>query len=1361
MKKNHSRRNLLRSRASILAIVAMTAAAPAQAAGPFVVNSPSCRISTFGDFVFADPNGRSVHVTETGSVKSNAGSTLDFIFSSFSGSILNQGLVAFGAAYPSSCSGAPAFSGLDAAVSLQHSAVPEGILNDTTGQILSERDGFYIFNTLIGPEGGEAADQTFKNLGLIETQGIAVGMLSSSVVGTLFNGGTIRSTNGQAVSISGSFFASEGGEGGEGCVECELGFGPQAFLPTISGSFVNEGLIKSDLFNAVLLSDVFIENKLLNAESGEIEGGPQGAGITVIGDTTINQGIENRGLISGGRGIRFLFGGTYTGGLANFGTIQGDQNGVEIGIANYYGGFSNNSSGQPGEGVVDGGAGFGVFAGGSEGQSIARFEGGFTNGSDARISGESGAVLMMASALNTDFENFGTMAIDPYSGSGSGAGNFSVFRFDTNYYSGDFTNTGLIDGRARSATNGAILQAGTIEGDVTTTGQIFSSDSPDTLGLALITNNLLGDLKTGGTVKGDTALYVNNYLPGGDGAVEGAFINGDFVNSGHLDGTTTGAFFEFTSWIGDFTNTIDGEITGGVTGAVLAGNLMSGSYINNGLIEGGGFTTGQHFEVDTFDGSITNGVTGVIKAASLALHLEINELSGDVLNNGLIEATDPAGVAALLKSNGGSGSYAGKVINNGTIRGGTSSGSGLRITTFVEDGVVNKGTLKGKTAYDTRDAAGPTTFLQQGANALVEGDMLLSLNDADDVTFEGGSLRGSIFGAGEDDDVTVDVGGIAPAAVGPLAIGSFAFNGNQVSGIGAFTAQSGVSLMGTLSDDADGLGMSMTSESVTVKSGAELFLDDNTLISTKGLDIEDGATLTYFLTQDVNQHGVIEVNAPVALSNGFAALALPGQANLAGTLQIRLNDYEAFRTSGRSSFVYTGLIQASGGINGQFGASAFVGNEILGFQYVLETIQNPNSIDLRIFRTAFDELIEDPSQNQEAVGEALNDVCLTAPSNSPLADFCDFVGFLPEGEIPDAFDQISGFQIPQISGLGLDLTELLTLPSNENNVHGTAFGTCQQAGFGWCGTQQYAALGTTANDAMPEEDAFAWLRPGKRQVGKTGVWGRYVGNWRNVEGDANARGLRAQTHGFAAGADHVVSEDLMIGVAGLFADTTSTFARSPADEGDVKTYQAGAYASWGDADFYVNLNSTAIWNEFETRRRVQTGPATFAFADGDFNGFGGTAFLEMGTVIEADGLRLQPLASVFYMTHTTDEFTETGAPTLNLIVRESTTQSLRTSLGARLSHPFKWGDTRIVPELRAGWRHEFLDVRQDSNVAFAHDPSIQMHIVGSQHARDMAVFGMGVSASLDRNTVLYGDMDGAFNADKNSVQVSFGLRHSW
>lgn len=1331
---HRDRRASLRSRASALAIVAALAAGPANAAGPYFIDSPSCRISVFGDFVDADGNGRSLHVTQNGDVKSDNGSTLDFTYASFSGSILNQGLVAFGAAYPSSCSGSGSFiSPFDSALSLAFSDVAAGIVNDTTGVIVSEALGVTIVSSLIGPTGGEAGDQVFKNLGSIDAVGVAVGMQSSSIIGTFFNGGTIRSSGADALSIAGAY--DNGGEQGG-----------QSLLPTISGSLINEGTIQSSTANAVMLDGVFVQNKVLNAATGQMQGGAGGAGLLIRGTSTINQGVENRGLIAGGVGIAFSGSGTYTGGVTNSGTIEGGQRGVEIAIENYYGGFFNTGSG-----IVKGVKGAGFYVGTRTG-SVARFEGGFLNAQNARISGAAGAVQVAALALNSDFENAGTLAIDPSSGSGSGAGNLAVFRFDTNYYSGDFINTGLIDGRARAGTNGAVLVANTIEGDVTSTGQIFAGSGANTLGLAIAAGKIIGDITTGGTIAGDTALLVTGQLPGSGGeGHQRADIEGDFANSGNLTGGTTGALFEFTNWIGDFTNNANGRITGGVTGARLTGGTMTGSVVNNGLISGGGVTTGFHLSMNSLTGDVTNGASGVLSAASLAWHLEIDALSGHVTNNGLVEATASNGVAALMDNNGGTGSYSGRFTNNGTIRGGTSGGTGLRIDTAILGGVLNTGLLKGTTAFDTRNATGGTVFTQQGANALIDGDMRLSTSYADAVTFKGGALRGSIFGTGLDDDVTVDVAS------------AFAFNGGSVSDIDAFTAKAGVSLMGAAAAGTDGLGMTMTAQSVTVRSGAELYVDDNTLITTRGLNIESGATLTYFLTQNVNQHGVINVFAPP----NPITLAAPGQANVAGTIRAHLNDYDAFRTSGVFNFLYTGVIQSSAGINGTFNAVAYAGDVPLGFQYTLQALYdpaaNPGRVDLRLFRTAYDELIEDPSDNQQQVGEVLNDVCLTATSGSPLADFCNYIGLLPEEEIPNAFDQVTGYQFPQFSGLGLDLTELLTLPSNENNIHGTAFGTCQQAGTGWCGRQQYAALTSpaTASDAMPEDDPFAWLRPGKREVGKTGVWGRYVGNWRNVEGDANARGLRARTDGFAAGVDHVVSEDLMIGVSALLAGTDTAFARAPADEGDIETYQAGAYASWGDADFYLNANATVIWNQFETRRRIQTGPAAFAFADAEFDGFGGTGFIEMGAVYEQDGFRFQPLASLFYLTHTTDGFDETGAPTLNLRVGETTTESLRSSLGARLAHPWKWGETRFVPELRAAWRHEFLDTRQDSTVAFAHAPALTMTIAGSDQARDMAVLGFGLSASLGQGTVLYSDVDGAFNADKNSVQASVGVRHSW
>jgi outer membrane autotransporter protein len=104
---------------------------------------------------------------------------------------------------------------------------------------------------------------------------------------------------------------------------------------------------------------------------------------------------------------------------------------------------------------------------------------------------------------------------------------------------------------------------------------------------------------------------------------------------------------------------------------------------------------------------------------------------------------------------------------------------------------------------------------------------------------------------------------------------------------------------------------------------------------------------------------------------------------------------------------------------------------------------------------------------------------------------------------------------------------------------------------------------------------------------------------------------------------------------------------------------------------------------------------------------------------------------------------------------------LRSSVGARVAYPFNLGSTRVVPEVRASWRHEFLDVQQSINAAFEGNPNTPLNIVGTQTGRDMAVLGMGVTANLSRDTVVYADIDGAFNADKTSATLALGLRRTW
>jgi outer membrane autotransporter protein len=1085
------------------------------------------------------------------------------------------------------------------------------------------------------------------------------------------------------------------------------GNGVSLYADLFDGNFVNHGSITGDTSSGI---GVQIGNLGLESLSH--------TGMNWQGDYT------NTSVITGGAAGTVISLDTWTGSVSNSGTYSG-QLGVGVSADTWNGNFTNESGG-----VVTGTLyrGVDIEAGDWTGNFVNH---GTINGG-VSINGLVAALWVPCACIGFN-DGGGSQSIPTFLPEAPGGLNWD----------GDFTNTATINdgvqidadiwtGNFTNALNATIGNSGSA-------ALIIGGGLELEVPYALI--DWTGNFTNDGTISTADA---------GGGQISVNTFSGSFANSGTINGggsASAGLAIYADLWTGNFTNEAGGSITGGLDGFTFEASTASGTFTNFGNISGGGTDTGWHFSAGSHTGDLINAVGGTLSAASNAWRVSVDDLDGNVRNHGAVTATDPTGVAVLLEGyTSPGGVYTGEFQNTGTITGGA-SGVGLRVLADIEGEVRNSGTISGGIAVDFSSAASGLTFTQTGAGADVIGEMRLNNFYTDDIIFEDGSLHGAIFG-GEDGDDTVRVN------AGPSDTFAFTYD---VNNIGSFSAQGGTTLLGAMAAGVDGPGMSMTTAALTVNSGATLYLDDDTVVDTHGLDLLNGSTLTYFLTQNVNQHGIINVT----LGEGFD-LALNGEANLDGTIRAFLNDYPAFATSGLGSYLYDGVINYEPGMsNGSFDVAAYAGSVPLGFQYSVSAIVGTSGADILLLRTAFDELIDDPTANQAAIGGALEDACEGAPAGSALAEACAYIGFLSEDDVPPFYDDLNGNMHAQNQGLPFELGELLTQSITDRIQYGFSDGGCQVSGDSWC-TRQYAALdnATVSDVRSAGDDPFGWLRSGTRQVGRTAAWGRYVGSWGENDGDANGRGTQAQTHGAALGFDHVVAENLLFGVAGLYSETSTDFETAPRDEADIETVQAGAYFSWGDSKLYLNGNATYIWHGFDTVREFIVGPDTIR-ALGDYDGSAFSAYGEVGQVIESEGFRLQPVISLSFIDSQTDGFSETGGDGLDLIVEESDTQSLRSSVGARFSYPFAWGQTRLVPEIRAAWRHEFLDVRQEFTASFSGAPLVDFTIIGSDKSRDTGTLGAGLTVPLGENTIIYADFDTAFSAETQTNTVALGLRTSW
>jgi outer membrane autotransporter protein len=834
--------------------------------------------------------------------------------------------------------------------------------------------------------------------------------------------------------------------------------------------------------------------------------------------------------------------------------------------------------------------------------------------------------------------------------------------------------------------------------------------------------------------------------------LKGQAFAGDFDNEGRIEGGVsgirTGVAMDYQTITGTFRNKATGVIRGGGTGASLKAITFTGDAINEGQILGSGLATGLKISASTFNGAITNAATGVLKALSKALHLEIGTLSGPATNAGLIEATSSAGTGVQLDGFGNppSGTHQQAFVNSGTIKGGSGAqGKGVAINAALPQGFRNTGTIQtGGIAID-HTGPGDLTYTQEGAGARTIGDIKFANAGADRAIFKGGVFDGDLLGAGANDRVTSDAGG-----------GTTAFVAGTGTGLDLFEAVSGRTLLGTAQADTNGAGFDFAGLRQFTVNG-EVQFDDDTAIATNAFTMGPASILSYFLTTDTTKHATIAVRDPVVLDGGLRVFLDP--ASFAGSTQTR--------------FVYDGVLTSDGGITGVFDTLTAAGGG--GTAFTISTAITPlglggssfttlssggSSLAITVSRIRFGDIPGLENRNNQGIGGALETIFESGNFDSDLQDLFNQAGLAPIEALPGLFDALSGSvrgEMPALFARSDDpfRAQVAARISAQRNL---APGGCSVASLsGDCFARYAQAESATLTDSA-SSDPFAWLREGFRETGKTSVWGRAVGVFGSRDASPEAPGSDQTTYGFIAGADHAFEKTFLAGVAAQWTRTETDFDGTPA-KGEIDAIQAGGYFSWGDAALYINGSGSVTFSDYTTERFIPLTPPRRPRAD--YDAITASAAVEFGTILEMDGFQAQPVFGLAYAHQWIDSYRETNAGGLGLIVSDNEQQSLASSVGLRVSRRFEEDGVQFTPEVRAQWRHEFLDVQNSFEARFIGAPAVPFTVRGGKLSRDSFVYGAGITAPVDEGVSIYADYEGTLSADTQTHIVSAGLRMTW
>ncbi len=241
------------------------------------------------------------------------------------------------------------------------------------------------------------------------------------------------------------------------------------------------------------------------------------------------------------------------------------------------------------------------------------------------------------------------------------------------------------------------------------------------------------------------------------------------------------------------------------------------------------------------------------------------------------------------------------------------------------------------------------------------------------------------------------------------------------------------------------------------------------------------------------------------------------------------------------------------------------------------------------------------------------------------------------------------------------------------------------------------------------------------------------------------------------GADYAVNEHF---AGGLFASYQAGWSNYQNDSKlDLETTRFGLYGTADYGPLYVNAAVGVGTTDYKIRRDIPLlNRRASAHPDGS------EFFAELGTGYDftCQNWTFGPQIALQYSGVKLDNFTETGAGSLNLRLADASTESLRSQIGGRLAYSWQITPTlTAIPELRVFWQHEYLQNGEDLTASLAGGKGADFVYQTQSGEKDSVFLGAGVGFQINSQIYanLYYNADfGRSDATNHTLSISVNLR---
>jgi hypothetical protein len=919
------------------------------------------------------------------------------------------------------------------------------------------------------------------------------------------------------------------------------------------------------------------------------------------------------------------------------------------------------------------------------------------------IAGDNSTGIAMNSAVtaNGDILIGGTMTLTPTSTTNSTSGGNMTGVNLAGTLNGNFTvqSTGSINVFGPSAhgviltglLNGTFTNLGTIQALGTTTPSTTQSN-PEAGSAVVIENSIMNGFYNGGpSATGSTVGRASIAESGDEAAInisigaaptgpltigvltdplsDPAATNSSFINRGAIGVTAlspnvgvqgisingTQAFnVDFT---GNFFN--GGTITATATNttaqlsATVVGGLVVGGYTNIPKLINSN---------ESGSGTISATISGVEPSIAVGIDIQQNATLSEIDNSGTITATASTtdttntSLSAFAIRDETLGGTLTKIVNSGQI---------VAIASALDNG------LQVASAIDLTDSAQNVTVTNTGG---ITGSIILG-SGSDTITNIGtgphslATIAGNIdFGGGQDSLTIGDVAGTDPGTV---------------------TGQLQEALGGSVSITVNpGSTLTVGNDGTDTNNGPNLSVN----VPVSHVEVESGATLGLTLAQ------VFNVNGP---SISFAGPVINASSNSAtidiasgAAMNVAFGSFVGSTTASASSqFI---LLDASAG-NLTIGSVSTLGNEIAGAS-VIPFLFTGSVCTYNVAGSTLPCTGTNPINSTDSA-LVLN---LTPKSATDLGLTGYAAKMFPLANVALANDNPLGAAVIT-AGSGFDGTTA-TGKAQGDALYQKIYG---QFAPDVTGSQRALVVALTDQATGAVGARQRALRMYAGQNGDATLWGQEFTERLNVGNQTAAGGFNDSGFGFALGMDGGAPASGRYGLAFTFYSGDT----SEKDPRDTKTtsqwYMLTGYTDWRGRGFFFDSQLSVGYGSVDGQRFFDFGGVSRT-ADGKRSAELVSGGATAGVAMTAGGTVIMPQISIDGMAMREESYTETnnGQTTSNavdgfdLAVKQEYNQSLRAFGGIDLRQDMNFGDFFLQPELRAGYRYDFLNAAQKLDAQF-------------------------------------------------------------